>query len=28
MFFADGTRVPGAIKPEQMEELLSRAERK
>jgi thiol:disulfide interchange protein DsbC len=28
MFFADGTRVPGAIKPEQMEELLAKAERK
>jgi thiol:disulfide interchange protein DsbC len=28
LFFVDGTRVPGAIKPEQMEELLARAERK
>ncbi len=28
MFFADGTRVPGAIKLEQMEELLAKAERK
>ncbi|HWQ39292.1 MAG TPA: DsbC family protein [Burkholderiales bacterium] len=28
LFFADGTRVPGAIRPEQMEELLARAERK
>lgn len=28
LFFADGTRVPGAIGLEQMEELLARAERK
>lgn len=28
MFFADGTRVPGALRLEQMEELLAKAERK
>jgi thiol:disulfide interchange protein DsbC len=28
LFFADGTRVPGMVKVEQMEELLSRAEKK
>lgn len=28
MFFSDGTRVPGALKVEQMEELLAKAERK
>jgi thiol:disulfide interchange protein DsbC len=28
LVFTDGTRVPGAIRPEQMEELLARAERR